>query len=181
MTIDDGAFEVLFRAHYAALCGFALHYVESPAVAEELVQDLFAHLWVHRATLPAPRNARAYLFTAVRNRALNARKRQQLEADWEQEAAIDAQESAGDPVPDAPDAPDAADAADAPDAAELQRRVDGAIASLPERCRLVVHLRWREQMSHVRIAEIMGISVKGVEIQLTRGLARLRELLGTTR
>ena len=172
MTADDGALEALFRAHYAALCSFALHYVESPAVAEELVQDLFAQLWVDRARLPPPRNARPYLFTAVRNRALNARKRRQREADWEQEAAIELRAVADDVVPDAP--------VDL-DAEAMQLRVDAAIAALPERCRLVVHLRWREQMSHAQIAEIMGITVKGVEIQLTRGLARLRELLGTTR
>jgi RNA polymerase sigma-70 factor (ECF subfamily) len=171
MSIGDGAIEFLFRAHYASLCDFALHYVESPAVAEELVQDLFAQLWVDRARLSAPSNARAYLFTAVRNRALNARQRRQRETDWADEAAIALHGSADDLVPDAP----------AAEAAEMQRLVDTAIAGLPERCRLVVHLRWREQMSHAQIAEIMGISVKGVEIQLTRGLARLRELLGPAR
>jgi RNA polymerase sigma-19 factor, ECF subfamily len=52
-----------------------------------------------------------------------------------------------------------------------------ALESLPERCRLVMHLRWRDQLRHAEIASVMGISVKGVEMQLARGLRALRALL----
>jgi DNA-directed RNA polymerase specialized sigma24 family protein len=38
-----------------------------------------------------------------------------------------------------------------------------------------MQLRWQEQLSHSDIASVMGISLKGVEIQLTRGLRALRE------
>ena len=57
---------------------------------------------------------------------------------------------------------------------ELRARLDAALAALPERCRLVMHLRWREQMPYAEIASVMGISVKGVENQLARGLAAIR-------
>jgi RNA polymerase sigma-70 factor, ECF subfamily len=52
--------------------------------------------------------------------------------------------------------------------------VRAAIAQLPERCRLVMQLRWQEQLGYSEIASILGISVKGVEIQLARGLRALR-------
>ena len=55
--------------------------------------------------------------------------------------------------------------------------LDAAMESLPERCRLVMQLRWREQLSYAEIAEVMQISVKGVENQLARGLAALRRRL----
>ncbi len=61
--------------------------------------------------------------------------------------------------------------------AELLGRLEAAIESLPERCRLVMRLRWREQLPYAEIAQIMGISTKGVENQLARGLKALRELL----
>ena len=60
---------------------------------------------------------------------------------------------------------------------DLRARVTAAVESLPERCRLVMHLRWRDQLRHAEIAAIMGISVKGVEMQLSRGLRALRALL----
>ena len=47
--------------------------------------------------------------------------------------------------------------------------------SLPERCRLALTLRWQRQMSYAEVAEAMEISVKTVEIYVSRGLAALRE------
>ena len=50
--------------------------------------------------------------------------------------------------------------------------------ALPERRRMVVVLRWQHQMSHTEIANVLGISVKTVEVQMGRALASLRKQLG---
>jgi len=162
---DTRAFELVFREHYSALCDFSVRYVKQPSLAEELVQDVFADLWARRDRWYVHGSVRAYLFTAVRNRALNLRKRQAMERDWEDDEAI-ADVRALHPVPERAD--------ERLDRADVRARLDAALESLPERCRLVMHLRWREQLRHAEIAEVMGISVKGVEIQLARGLAAIR-------
>jgi RNA polymerase sigma-70 factor, ECF subfamily len=162
---DERALELLFRAHYAVLCDFANRYVRQDSLAEELVQDLFADLWARRESWHVRGSVRAYLFGAVRNRALNLRQHQSIERDWEQNEAIaDVRE-----LHQLPEQPDEALAR-----ADLRTRLDAALDSLPERSRLVMHLRWREQMRHAEIAAVMGISVKGVEIQLSRGLQAIR-------
>jgi len=61
------------------------------------------------------------------------------------------------------------------DEVERRNRLRAAIEALPERCRLVMQLRWEEQLSHAEIADVLGISVKGVERQLSRGLQFLRD------
>ncbi|MDF2770709.1 MAG: polymerase sigma-70 factor [Geminicoccaceae bacterium] len=165
---DARALETLFRGHYRALCDFAVRYVRDAAAAEDLVQDLFADLWSRRESWVLRGSVRAYLFTAVRNRALNLRKRQAMERDWERD------ESASE-VPALHQVPDGAD--EVLEREELQHRVSAAVESLPERCRLVMHLRWHERMPHAEIAAVMGISVKGVEMQLARGLKALRLLV----
>ncbi len=71
---DERAFEELFRSHAKELCRHAYHYLESAALAEEVVQDVLLRVWEHRATLTPPASARAYLHTAVRNRALDVMK-----------------------------------------------------------------------------------------------------------
>jgi RNA polymerase sigma-70 factor (ECF subfamily) len=166
---DPAAFEKLFRAHYQATCAFAARYTDSVAVAEELAQDVFANVWVDRARWPAPRNPRAYLFSAVRNRALNAGRRRRMEADW-----VDAEILGGEPSVDA----STEDAASSRNDSVTHTSLDRAMAELPERCRLVMHLRWRERMSYADIASVMGISAKGVENQLARGLKALRRAFG---
>src|SRR5215204_626553 len=164
---DQRALESLFRAYFAPLCEFAVRYVHEAALAEEIVQDLFADLWARRVDWLPRGPVRAYLFGAVRNRALNLRKRQATERDWAENESVTEIRS----LHRAPERVD-----DALEREELRSRVHAAVESLPERCRLVMHLRWREQMSHAEIAAIMGISVKGVENQLGRGLKALRGL-----
>ena len=169
---DEAAFSALFHAHYAALCGFAVRYVGERALAEELVQELFAALWERRERFTlrgGDASVRAYLFAAVRNRALNLRARHAVERDWA-DAEGRADERALHRAPPAADA--------ALEREELHERLHAAVESLPERCRLVMQLRWREQLSHAEIAAVMGISTKGVENQLARGLRALRGLLG---
>ena len=61
------------------------------------------------------------------------------------------------------------------ESSDLRFDLDALLSALPERCRLVMHLRWEEQLSHAEIAEVMGITVKGVERQLARGLHALRD------
>src|SRR5688572_1126344 len=75
---DEAAFEALFRAFAPGLCALATRYVQSRAVAEELVQDLFFDLWARRAQVAIEGTLAAYLATAIRNRAMNHVKREQL-------------------------------------------------------------------------------------------------------
>ena len=165
---DAAAFEALFRANYGALCGFAVRLGHECAVAEELVQELFADLWARRAEWALQGSVRGYLFAALRNRALNLRRRGGHERAW---AARETTAEVRDlhPTPDSPDARLEAD--------ELHARVEHALDALPERCRLAMRLRWREQLSYAEIAAVLGISVKGVESQLARGLHALRTRL----
>jgi RNA polymerase sigma-19 factor, ECF subfamily len=163
---DPAALEALFREHYAPLCRFADRYLHDRAASEDLVQDVFTSLWASRLRLDVRGSLRSYLFAAVRNRALNLRKHQLVERDWERDEAL----------PDvrtlhrAPRRPD-----DLLDDAERRDHLRAALEALPERCRLVMLLRWDDQLSHAEIAEVMGISVKGVERQLARGLRTLRD------
>jgi RNA polymerase sigma-70 factor (ECF subfamily) len=165
---DARALQSLFREYYTSLCDFAVRYVREESVAEDLVQDLFSDLWARRGDWTPRESVRAYLFSAVRNRALNLRKRQAVERDWERDETVSE-------VPTlhlvAETTPDRLERE------ELSARVAAAMESLPERCRLVMHLRWRERLPHAEIAAVMGISVKGVEMQLSRGLKALRLLL----
>ena len=163
---DPVALEVLFRDHYGSLCRFADRYLHDRAAAEDLVQDVFTSIWAGRLRLDVKGSLRIYLFAAVRNRALNLRKHQLVERDWERDEALPEVRL----LHRAPPQPD-----DALEHEERSGRLRAALEALPERCRLVMQLRWHDQLSHAEIAQVMGISVKGVERQLVRGLRALRE------
>jgi RNA polymerase sigma-70 factor (ECF subfamily) len=159
---DHGAFETVFRTHYARLCDFANSIVRAPDVAEEVVQDVFANIWRQRSSLQITGTLRAYLYGAVRNRALNHSRRSALEVPVH-------------PI-DEPRAP-GSDAQAGLESAEVRALVRAALQSLPPRNREVLELRWLHGLSHADIAAALGISRKGVENHLTRGLAALRDRL----
>jgi RNA polymerase sigma-70 factor (ECF subfamily) len=156
----------MYRAFHPTLVAFASRYVGDAARADELVQDLFLDLWRKRSTWTVQGSVRSYLFSAVRNHALNVRRRDGVERDWAGDEAHDDVRALHAP----PVSPDAM-----LDADELRERLASALAALPERCAIVMQLRWREGLSHQEIAEVMGISSKGVENELARGLRAVRQ------
>lgn len=166
---DDAAFEALFRLHYAPLCGFVYRFVRSRDTAEELVQDVFASMWASRRSLDVRTSVKAYLYRAARNRALNWIEHQGVVRSWAERALAE-------PLSSPTDLPSRRI-----EQAELRERIARALELLPERCRLVLRLRYLEQMTHAEVAEAMGISSKGVENQLGRGLKALRHHLAGER
>lgn len=165
---DSSAFEQLFRALHEPLLAFATRYTRDPERAEELIQDVFFAVWQTRTQWEPRGSVRAYLFGAVRNRALNLRRRDALEQDWANEEAHEDSRTVH-PAPTPVDTE--------LERQELLTQAHAALDALPERCRLAMHLRWREGLSYAEIAEVLGISNKGVENQLARGLRAVRSRL----
>ena len=166
-TGDERAFESLFRGHAAALCAFAFSYIRSRETAEEIVQDLFCWIWEQRFTIEMPHGVRAWLFSAVRNRALNAARNIRVELSIHERLSRDAH--ARPPVV----APDAELSA-----RDLSAAVARVVAAMPTRCREVYTLVREQRLSHADTGRVLGISPKTVEIHMARALAILRAGLG---
>lgn len=68
---NEQAFKYLFDTYFASLCRFAHVYVSDTQDAEELILELFVHIWEHRNEINITLSFKAYLFQAARNRCLN--------------------------------------------------------------------------------------------------------------
>ena len=170
----ESDFATIFLRHYGSLCDFVNSYVHAPDVAEEIVQAVFSRIWEERASWRPGSGARAYLFVACRNQALDYLRHEQIvnrvaeTRDIEADGRVGLGQWTTLPSPQAQI-----------EAAEVGEQLRLAVASLPERRRLVVTLRWHHELKNPEIARILGISVKGVEVQFSRALADLRRLLST--
>ena len=162
---DHAAFEEVFRAYYPELCAFAYRYLRSPALAEEAVHDVFARIWQARSELHVRDSVKAYLYAAVRHRALSLLRRRALEQDWYASAS---REQIAFPAHSWNEGPGRVERE------QLLAMVEGALADLPPRCRMATVLRWQREMSYAEIAETMQISVKTVEAHLLRAMKVLR-------
>ena len=68
---DQSAYKELFAQFYKSLQQFAVSFVRSPEVAEEIVSDVFIKVWKKRAGLNRIHNLKLYLFISTKNGALN--------------------------------------------------------------------------------------------------------------
>ena len=72
------ALDTIFKKYYQQLVRFAIGYMRDGADAEEIVQDVMVMLWEQSAELKIEVSVLAYLYTSVRNRALNAIKHEKV-------------------------------------------------------------------------------------------------------
>lgn len=161
---DVEAYELLFHRFYVELCRFSLKYVHNEEVSEEVVQETFISLWEKRKTLNVHTSLKSYLYTAVKNNALNYLNSQFARQDFQR----DFFENADLPVNTTQDAL----VFD-----ELQVIVQKAITYLPEKCRIIYLMSRNTGMSYQEIANELGISIKTVEAQMGIALRKLREYL----
>lgn len=68
---NEKIFQKIFDRYYVALCMFAERYLENPEAASDIVQDCFVALWQQRGGFDGINPVKAFLYTSVRNRAIN--------------------------------------------------------------------------------------------------------------
>jgi RNA polymerase sigma-70 factor (ECF subfamily) len=160
---DEGAFESVFRAHYAQLVRMAESVVRERALAEEIAQEVMLELWRRRESLQVEQTFRAYLIRSTRNRALNHIRHQRIVAREAAFAAIDP--------------PTSPSAEDEMLGAELEKAVREAVDGLPENCREVFQLSREQGLKYAEIAAVLEISIKTVEKRMGHALSELRQRL----
>ena len=160
---EEGAFDSVFRAHYAHLVRMAESIIRERALAEEIAQEVMLELWRRRESLEVEQTFRAYLIRSTRNRALNHIRHQRVVA---REAASAALESRSAPS-----------AEDEVLGLEFERAVRDAIGGLPDNCREVFLLSREQGLKYAEIAGVLEISIKTVEKRMGQALTELRQRL----
>lgn len=169
-TGDISAFESLYRTYVQSLTNFATIYLREPDLAADIVDEVFMGIWMQRTTWNPEKGIARYLRGAVRNRVRNY-MRDSARSEAKHSAAG---WSLGAPaMGEEPKAPDAET-----ELRDTMGKIWRAVDNLPEMRRLVVALRWQQQLDISEIAEHLGIAEGAVRVHLSRGLADLRRILG---
>ncbi len=150
MNVEE--FEQVYRTYAAPVLGYARRCVGRADIAEEIAGDAFLELLRHRETVDSGRLP-AWLYTVVRNRAIDYWRRQRLEQG----------------VPAAP-------ATAAPRAEDFDWSVLEASGLKPVH-RLCLMLRYVHGMNREEIAELTGLRETQVKGHLRYGLELLRKNL----
>ena len=78
---DQKAFELLIDEYSTTIYKHVLTYLKNVSRAEEITQDIFMSVWLHRADLPSIDNFAGYLFVMTRNRTNSAFREKLLKTD----------------------------------------------------------------------------------------------------
>ncbi len=164
---DRDAFETIVRRYHDALYRFIWLQLRDSLDTEDVLQDVFANLWDHRTRLTLHTSVRGYLYRAARNRIIDWRKHHRVRERAQDRVEADVQDRMQNtPRPDI-----------GAELEELRRALVQAIGELPERTREVYLLCHQSGLKHAEVAELVGISVKGVEFHLGKALKQLRQAL----
>uniref|UniRef100_A0A831TCN2 RNA polymerase sigma factor n=1 Tax=Thermorudis peleae TaxID=1382356 RepID=A0A831TCN2_9BACT len=167
---DADALVALFDRYNRLAFGLAYRILGDAFVAEEVVQDAFMSIWRNAASYDLSRGTvRTWLLTIVRNRAIDQLRgrfgRSQNDVDLDTVAPLLA-------------APDEWDDL----LSEIQASaVRAALRALPEEQRIAIELAYFEGLTHVEIAERLGIPLGTVKSRLRLGLQKLHDLLVTSK
>lgn len=139
---------------------FAVMLIRDRAIAEELVQEAFARVWLSKNTPTAGADFRRWLYRVIINLARDHQRRRLLESRlrfW-------------DPRPIDPVEVVARRAEDR----ELLRTV----LSLPMKDRQAIYLHYFEGQPYAEIGEVLGVSETAARVRVHRALQKLRHWLG---
>ena len=156
---DRAAFGLLVKQHESMVYSLACHFLRNGALAEELSQDVFLHLYRSLGDIESEAHLVRWLRKTTTHRCVDQSRRLKIRP----RVYLD----------DAPE-PATRDREADPFLAELLRRL---LAGLPERARAVVLLRYQEDLEPTEIAEVMNMPVGTVKSSLHRALASLRTRL----
>lgn len=161
---DTRVFNDLFSAHFLTLTKSVAKMVNSKEVAADLVQDVFLRLWSGRAELRVHGDITHYLRRAARNRALDWLAHELVRERWKQSEINEALRSV-----------ENSDASESEVAKDARLVLEGVLREMPEKRRRICELRWLEGVGPSEIARRLGLSVKTVDTQLSRGVKELRQ------
>jgi len=152
----------VFKQYYNPLCNFAASILKDKKLAEDVVHDVFEKLWDKRSELNINDNEKSYLFTSVRNKAIEVIRKNKSDQKLEVDYINSTLENGLDEVSDK---------------YLLKEKLYRSIRQLPPKCQKVFLLNKINGLTYIEIADDLDISVKTVENHMGKAFRLLREMM----
>src|ERR1035437_197697 len=152
---DQEAFERLVKRYQNPLYNFVYRHLGNRALAEDITQETFLQIYRSASRFEPRARVSTWIFKIAFNLSLNESERQSRLRLRETQMTDEHQYA---------DGRSAAAVANF----ELEQQITGLLDRLPDRQRAALLLRVNEGLSYREIAEVLGLSVQGVESLIFR-------------
>lgn len=159
---DTQAFELFFRKYYVRLCGFSNKFIHDPEQAHDIVSDAFLKIWENRIDIDPENSLVSLVFKITQNLSINHLRSKKVESKYLDILKFTYVENSD------------FSNYETLFRNELEEKIQSAIDKIPARCKEVFELSRTEGLKYNQIAEHLNISVKTVEVHMSKALKILR-------
>ena len=166
------AFRTLVERYQRPVFSLVLRMVRDHGIAEDVTQEVFVKAWMALSRYDPRRRFASWLFKIASNAAIDQLRRKKLPttpietSDTDQSSILDRIEDERSESPDT-----------LVKRRELSAALEAAVAALRPEYRLVVLLRFREELPYKDIAEATGMPLGTVKTNLRRARREIEERL----
>ena len=164
LTMDEDAFRGFYDRTSRALWAYLARATGDAAAADDLLQECYYRLLRARVEFDGEAHRRHYLFRVATNLVRDRRRRPSPEQGF----------------PEGFEDGGAAAAPSLVDAIDAKRDVGRALSALRPRDRALLWFAYAQGLTHVEIAESIGVKPTSVRLLLFRARTRLAAILGRT-
>src|SRR5574344_368520 len=161
VTIDEHEFHSIFTKYYVSLCLFAKQFIADNTASEDIVAETFVKLWQIRKEFSYHHQVKAFLYTMVRNKALNELEHLKVVEQYSKQLADKQTEEYFH---------------DAIIEEESYRILFDAIDKLPEQMKKIIRLTL-DGKKNIEIAKELNVSIETVHTLKKIAYKKLRENL----
>jgi RNA polymerase sigma-70 factor (family 1) len=162
---DEKAFTEIYERYHSLLYIYAHKKLSNKQEAQDIIHEVLITLWSRRFDFSMQTSLPSYLFSAVRNKALDLFSHKKVEAKY--------LASLQNFIADSGIQTDFLIREN-----DLKTLIEKEIQALPPRMKEVFQLSRKEKLSHKEIANLMDISEQTVSTQIKKALRILRVRLG---
>ncbi len=155
------AYKQLFLHYHKPLIHFSTTITRCRESSEEVVSDVFLKLWTGRKALPSVKNVHLYLYVSTKNSSINRLLKQKREQVFSlDEMAVELKSFYYDPE-------------QLLISSEMMQQITTCITALPPKCQIIFKLIKQDGLKHKEVAELLNLSLKTVENQMTIALRKI--------
>lgn len=160
---EHDAYSYLFSKYYRDLVLYGGTIIQNQEICEDIVQNIFLHIWDNRESIKIE-SLKSYLIKSVKNSCLDEIKHYKIIN--EHTDFVIRQNSL-----------ETNDTEEYILFSELNTKLQEAIEKLPEDEKITFKMSRMEEMKYQQIAEELNVSVRTVEVRISKSMKRLKELL----
>jgi len=177
MQGDEQAFEDLLNMHENGILNFFYRLTGERHAAEDMTQELFIKVYRYRDRYEPRATFKSFIYRMARNMWIDSYRKKKSRP-----TLVGFRASLDDKDRSSPDEYIVDDNTGSPPEAvakeERLRKLEQAVARLPDKLREVVALCLEGKLRYAEISEMLGIPVGTIKSRMHAAVARLKELMG---